>query len=200
MVKFLKLPKFFAVIVYVLLAVALVVIEEFIMALETYVGVCKIDKITRKNTIGDALKPFEDLPKDEQAEYDHYYESISKVNKWRLEVMAREASIQLTYQNALIIYEFLYPTVLELNYTSWKYPSARWMTFLGLQIISILLSGYSTFIPVIKDIEFRSKVEQQPLGFWNYLTKILQMLIHILISSGVVFLLIGHIFINHHMN
>ena len=184
------------IIVYIIFAVPLVVVEEFLMAFETYVGVQKIAKITSKNTEGDTLKPFQELSDEEQCEYDNYYNSIGTVNKWRLEVMAREASIQLTYQNALIMYEFFYPTVLELNYNTWSYPSARWMTFLGLQMISILLSGFSTFKPIIVDIQYKSEVERKPFGFWNYLIKIFQMLIHILISSGVVFLLIGHIFID----
>ena len=162
------------------------------MAFETYVRVRKIAKITRNNTIGHTLKPFEQLPDEEQVEYDQYYESIAKVNKWRLQVMAREASIQLTYQNALIIYEFLYPPVLELNYNSWSYSSARWGTVLGLQMVSILLSGYSTFNSVIVNIQFRSKLENRPFGMGNYLVAIFRMLIHILISSSAVFLLLGH--------
>ena len=160
------------------------VIEEIVMAYENYIRVRMVSKITRKNTIGRTLKPFDELPDEEKMEYYHYYESILKANKWRLEVMAREASIQLTYQNALIMYEFFYPPVLELNYTS-----ARWMTLLGLQIISILLSGYSTFNPVIVDIQFKSDLENIPMGLGNYLVKIIQMIIHILLSSWVVFLL-----------
>lgn len=195
MIKFLRLPKCFTVILYVVFAVVLVVIEELVMALETYVIVRKVDKITRKNRVGRTLKPFDQLPDEEQLEYDQYYESISKANKWRLEVMAREASIQLTYQNALITYEFLYPPMLELNYNSSSYPSVRWIALLGLKIISIMLSGYATFNPVVVDIQFSSKLENKSFGFSNYLIKIVQMLIHILISSGVVFLLLGHIYI-----
>ena len=109
--------------------------------------------------------------------------------------MAREASIQLTYQNALIIYQFLYPPMLELNLNSWSYPSAHWMSFLGLQMISILLSGYSTFNPVIVDIQFQNVSQKRLFGLTNYLVIVFQMLIHIVIASGVVFLLRGHTFI-----
>ena len=180
------------IIVYIIFAVPLVVVEEFLMAFETYVGVQKIAKITSKNTEGDTLKPFQELSDEEQCEYDNYYNSIGKVNKWRLEVMAREASIQLTYQNALVIYQFLYPPMLELNLNSWTYPSAHWMSFLGLQMISILLSGYSTFNPIIVDIQFVNTSTKRPFGLWNYLVTVFQMLIHILIASGVVFLVLGH--------
>ena len=107
--------------------------------------------------------------------------------------MAREASIQLTYQNAWIIYQFRYPPMLELNLNSWSYPSAHWISFIVLQIISILLSGYSTFNPIIVAIQFKSQSENRPFGLMNYLVKIFQMLIHIIISTGVVSLVLGHI-------
>ena len=49
-ITFLRLPKFFMIIVYIIFAVPLVVVEEFLMAFETYVGVQKIAKITREGS------------------------------------------------------------------------------------------------------------------------------------------------------
>ena len=36
----------------------------------------------------------------------------------RMMIMARESSIQLTYQNALLLYQVFYPPLVELDFTN----------------------------------------------------------------------------------
>ena len=111
--------------------------------------------------------------------------------------MARESSVQLTYQNALVMYQFFYSPLLELDYNVWPSPSARWMVVLGFHIFSILLSGLGTFSPIIGNMKFKSYVNGKPAGLYNYLIKVSQVIGHVLMATGAVFLLLGHKHIFH---
>jgi len=67
--------------------------------------------------------------------------------------MAREASVQLTYQNALLFYQLFYPPLIELDFTNGFdsqliSPSARWITGLVFQVISVdaVFNSARTFV------------------------------------------------------
>ena len=45
-------------------------------------------------------------------------------------IMAREASIQLTYQNALLLYQLFYPPLIELDFTNGYDAVFRCLVFL----------------------------------------------------------------------
>ena len=178
--------------IYLIFSPFIVVIEEIVIAFQTYVEVRKVAKIMAKNEDSKTIKPFQQLSIEYQKAYEDHYEQESIRNTRRLQIMARESSVQLTYQNALVMYEFFYPPVYALDFNSWQYPSARWMVGLVLQIVSILLSGYSTFNAIIENMKLQSHVKGKPAGFSNYLIKVLQVLCHVLIATGAVFLLLGH--------
>ena len=208
-------------IVYVLLSPVLVVVEEILVAYEIRKRTTNIHKTTQTNSglgvksieieIGKKIskidtqmyttkftetwaemKPFNKLLESEKIEYHKFYEDILIRNKWFLQVMARESSIQLTLQNALVLYEFVYPPVYELNFNSFRYPSARWIMGIGLQLLSIVLSAYSTFNPILVNMKYKSDVERKPVGLLHYVITVLQIICHIAISVGIVFLVIGH--------
>ena len=191
-----KLRNEFAIFIYIILSPVLVVVEEVINAYQRRTQTREIDKITQKNKgIKRTMKKFDDLTDSEKRSYDNYYEDMSKRNAWSLQVMARESSIQLTLQNALLIYEFLYPPLYQLNYNSSRSPSTRWMFDLALQLLSIMLSAYSTFNGILINMKFKSHVERKPAGLLNYVITVLLVTCHIIIASGIVFLLLGHKFI-----
>lgn len=192
MSKYIRLPKWMVFLVYVLFAAIIVVVEEIIMAYQTYVAVCKIADIMQRNKDGETIKPFELLSMEDQKGYEKHYEEESIRNRWRLQIMTKESSVQLIYQNALVMYQFFYPPVYELDFNWWRYPSAQWMAGVGFQIFSILLSGYTTFNPILENMKFKSHVEGKPAGFDNYMIKVYQVLGHVLIATGTVFLLLGH--------
>ena len=106
--------------------------------------------------------------------------------------MARESSIQLTLQNALVMYESVYPPIYELNFNSFQYPSVRWMAGIGLQLFSLILSAYGTFNPIIVDMTYKGAIQKKPVGLLHYIITVLQVAWHIAISAGIVFLVIGH--------
>ena len=226
MTTFMKLPKIFQIVIYVLLSPALIVIEEVVIAYETRKQITKIDETTRKNSgLGPKrieiiiekniskvntemctvdfretwteMKPFHKLLETEQIEYAEYYEDVLMRNEWLLQVMARESSIQLTLQNALVMYEFVYPPIYELDFNSFRYPSTRWGVGIALQLLSIVLSAYSTFNPILVYMKFIGDVHRKPVGLLHYVITVLQIVCHIAISAGIVFLVKGHKKNNH---
>ena len=221
MTNFIRLPKQFAVFIYIIISPALVVIDEIHMAYHTRKQIINIDEITQKNnnlgpkTISieiekkiskgksimeivnfteswTEMKPFHELLDSEKIAYDEYYEGNMIRNTWLLEIMARESSVQLILQNALVMYEALYPSINELDFNSFRYPSARWMVGIGLQLFSIVLSAYGTFNPILADMTYNANVERKPVGLLHYVITVLQVTCHIAISAGIVFLVIGH--------
>ena len=216
-----KLPKSFQIVIYVLLSPALIVIEEVVIAYKTRKQITKIDETTQKNsglgpkrieikiekniskvntrmyTVDSTetwteMKPFHELLETEKMKYVEYYESFLMQNKWLLHVMARESSIQLTLQNALVMYEFVYPPLYELDFNSYRYPSMRWGVGIAVQLLSIALSAYSTFNPILVYKKFIGDMHRKPVGFLHYVITVLQIVCHIAISAGIVFLVKGH--------
>ena len=221
MTTVLRLPKQFAIVVYVLVSPALVLVDEVVIAYETRKQIIRIDQTTQKNNglgpktieieiakkitkvntqmyttnvieVWAEMKPFHELLETEQIEFQNYYEDVLMRNEWLLQVMARESSIQLTLQNALVMYESVYPPIYELNFNKFKYPSARWMAGIAMQLLSIILSAYGTFNPIIVDMTYKAQIEKKPVGLLHYIITVLQVTCHIAISAGIVFLLIGH--------
>ena len=216
-----RLPKVFPTVLYVLLSPVIVVVEEVVIAYETRKQTIYIDETTRKNngsgpktiTIEIAknitevntqmyttnfketwggMKPFYKLLNAEQFDYEQYYQSVSMRNEWMLQVMTREASIQLTLQNALIMYEFVYPPIYELDFNTWRYPSVKWGIGIVLQLLSIILSAYGTFNPILVNMKFKADVERKPAGLLHYVITVLRITCHIAISAGIIFLAISH--------
>ena len=136
-----------------------------------------------------------------------------------------ESSIQLCYQNALVLYQFIYPPMRELYYgdtfiqnhfSNFISPTAQWILLLAFQLLSICLSGYSTFAPIVENSMFKcfkekssevfkdkdgneklfknlSEEEKEslksPTGLLFYLTQLLLVIFHIIFATGVVYMI-----------
>ena len=112
-------------------------------------------------------------------------------------IMAREASVQLTLQNALLMYQFFYPPLLELDFTHNSIfgqdikisASARWIVGLILQIVSIMLSAKSTFSPINRDKTLSGFKNNNMMGLIHYIGQMIQVIFHLLYATGVLYLL-----------
>jgi len=129
-------------------------------------------------------------------------------------IMAREASVQLTLQNALLVYQFFYPPIglwvksnsnnggpplLELDFTHNPISifgqdikisaSARWIVGLILQIVSIMLSAKSTFSPINDDQTLYGFKNNNMKGLAHYILQMLQVILHLLLATGLVYML-----------
>ena len=90
-------------------------------------------------------KKFEDSSQDLQKGFIEYYSNLYKTLDRRLVIMAREASIQLCLQNAVVVHQFFQPPLAELRYDSYSSPTSRWYFDVAFLIVSIFTSAYSTF-------------------------------------------------------
>ena len=192
------LTRYFGVIgivIYVIFAGAIFVVEEILIARETYLDIQKVNTIQKiwseSDESGNQTK-FEELTEGQKNILDVYYSSVYKRSDQRMMIMAREASVQLTYQNALLVYQFRYPPLLELDFTnnnSFIPPSTQWIAGLALQIISIILSAKSTFSPINDHTTLSGFKNDKLLGLINYLLQMVQVILHLIFSTGIVYLL-----------
>ena len=199
-VNYLGLPKMTAILVYVAFAAAIVVIEEVISAKETYLETRKMQEMTNvlkgSDAQGNPIK-FEDLTESEKQALQNYYDALDERTERRMTMMAQESSIQLIYQKALLLYQFVNVPLVELDFTHGvtneinpTTPSTLWISGLVLQTVSILSSANSTFSPIIHNTKYRSfKNNSESAGVFNHITNVMQVILHIVFATGVVYLM-----------
>ena len=68
--------------------------------------------------------------------------------------------------------------------------SSQWILIICLQIVSIVLSAYSTFVPIIETKKFNSFKTQTQVGLVD-ISQVLQVVMHLIFATGVVYLLRG---------
>jgi len=142
---------------------------------------------------------FGELTDKQKNTLENYYSSIYKNHDRRMTIMAREASVQLTLQNALLVYQFVYPPLLELDFTHNPIsilgkdfiisPSARWIGGVILQIVSIMLSAKSTFSPINDNKTLSGFQNNKMMGLIHYIGQMLQVILHLIFATGTVYLL-----------
>ena len=110
--------------------------------------------------------------------------------------MNREASVQLIYQLAMLIHNFLKFPAIELVYWNEKpgVPTFKWCGSLILQCISALLSAYSTVSLPVQATQMKSlKLHGVYCSIWKNLCilskRMLQLISHICMTYITIFLL-----------
>ena len=137
----------------------LAVVEEVMIASDVYSSVRQMrTQQGLLNGVDEDQNPlkFEDISTEEKVSLMEFYDSVDLLNERKMMLMARESSIQLVYQQALLLYQFVYAPLLELDFTKTiiQPSSAKWMLGLALQVLSIALSANSTFSPIIQNAQF----------------------------------------------
>ena len=189
------------ILLYCSISPVLVLLEEILLAKRSYRITKQIGNIIDKNLQSASNnkhnKPnynWEKLSEEEKCNMIEYYNFKEKSIDFRAKVMSRESSIQLVYQTAFVFYQFFNNPVRELDFSSrfkifFRTASSVWIMGLTFQIISIILSAFSTFSPILENLRFKSLVLKQKepyVGFW--IVKIIQIVLHIFFSSGVIYL------------
>ena len=206
--------KIVATIIYCLISPTLVLVEEFILAKQTYNivretgDICDKYKLGKKLTFVEKMKlltsdpkslfanskyvDWKELAEEDKIKMEKYYKFVEKRINRRSQIMSREASIQLVYQTAYVMYQFKYVPVRDLTF-DYKLigieASSIWITKLIWQVISIILSAYSTFAPILANFRFKTfkkyvEKKEPHLGF--LIVKVIQVAIHIFFASGVI--------------
>ena len=129
------------------------------------------------------------LKEEARKEYVTYFNGVATHNCKRLSVMSREASVQLVYMIAIIIYKYFNQPVLTLDYQGSKYPTAIWIGILVWMLISTFLSAFSTFRPLLENLNLTSfRRFKRPASLSEQIVKIIQILLHIFFASVLIFL------------
>ena len=181
-----KIGKVLGIFVYVVFACVVVLFEEILVAVILF----KVQKAIMKRTLFPKLTPnLFDLDDAARKEYKVYFNGVAAHNERRLSVMAREASIQLIYMLTLAIYGYFKQPVIELNYHGSKYSTIIWIGLLAWRLISTLLSANSTFPPLLENLQLTSfRRYNRPAGLREQIVKIMQIFLHLLFASVLIFL------------
>ena len=185
-----QVGKVLGIFLYVMFGCVFVIVEEILIAITLF----KVEKAIMQNNSFTMLFPnltphFLSLEHKQRDKYVTYFTGIATHNNRRLSIMAREASIQLVYMLTLIIYGFFNQPVIELDYQGWKNPTAIWIGLLIWTLISTMLSGYSTFAPLLENLNWNSfRRYKRPATLSEQVVKIMQLLIHLFSASFLLFL------------
>ena len=107
--------------------------------------------------------------------------------KRKLQLVLMQNSIQFSYQAAKVLIVFLYPNLLDARYTS-SYMMFRFIS--AVTIFSIALSVFSIFTPVLNRECVLSCIKRKRVpNALLYVVKCLQLIVHLTLSTGSVFLL-----------
>ena len=174
-------------------------LEEFYAVYSTNVDI--------RSIIGRVGADWSEMSAEDHVLFQQYFEAFAYRRRRKIEIMARENSIQLVYQNALMLYQFIRPPLRELDYTNGasvftrlsvvnaaNLPHIRWIAALTLQLVSIIMSANSTFSPIIEDqnvktFERNFRKPQKLPGLANYIIRLVQVLLHMIYATCIVYLL-----------
>ena len=174
--------------IYIVFGFLIVLFEEILVAVTLF----KVQKALLSSKEYNVITTPNLFSLGEEAveEYVTYYNGVATHNCRRLSVMAREASIQLVYMITLIIYGYFNQPLLELDYQGWKSPTAIWIGLLIWMLISTCLSAYSTFVPLLENLNLTSyRRYKKSASVLEQMVKILQILLHLFFTSILLFLL-----------
>ena len=175
-----KIP---AVITYIVCASFLVYLEEVVIGYKMY----NLHKKFLSFLV--VVTSFDGLGQGRQKFFFKYYEEICDHHSRRLFIVGRESSVQLVLQNSILLYDYFKQPAMELYYQDFSNPTAWWRFINFIRITSIIISTYCTLMPLMEDFDMSCyKKHKKPASVIQHILHIIKIAIHILISTGLVFL------------
>ena len=157
----------------------LIYFEEVVIGYELY----KLHLIFL--SIAKLSTPFVNLATGEQHRFKYYYEGICRHHLKRLAIIAKESSIQLVLQNAILIYDYNYRPITELYYQGYRFPTAHWIFVIIIRTISVSVSAYCTSLALVEDLNMRCyKVFKKSASPFHVFANVIKVLAHIALSTG----------------
>ena len=125
-----------------------IVIEEVEMAIKSFRPTAKFINLQREKE----NPKFEDLTEEEQKAVKTYFDGREEGDIFTLKMIHLESSVQLTFYLTLLLFGLYEVPLLDKNYneSQLNLASAKWVLGLIWLIVKTLLSGYSTFSPVLR--------------------------------------------------
>ena len=125
-----------------------IVIEEIEMALKIYRPTAKFFNLQRRKENA----KFEDLTEEEKEITTNFFDAREKSDIFMLKMIHLESSVQLTFYLTMLLFSLFEVPLLDKNYkeSELNWASAKWILGLIWFIVKTLLSGYSTFSPILR--------------------------------------------------
>ena len=125
-----------------------IVIEEIEMAINSYLPTSKFINLQRRKE----NENFEDLTDEDKKIATEFFDAQEKRDVLTLKMIHLESSVQLTFYLTPLIFSLYEVPLLDMNYNEdqLNWASAKWVLGLIWLIVKTLLSGYSTFAPILR--------------------------------------------------
>ena len=164
-----------------------IVLEELEMAVKSYRPTANFFNFQKRNE--DAK--FEDLTEEGKKIVKKFFDAREKEDIFSLKMIHLESSVQLVFYLTLLLFSLYVAPLLDKNYNESQLTvaSAKWVLGLIWFIVKTLLSGFSTFSPILRILRkdsYRSKASAPSIMQFICTTVII--LLDVWLATGTAFL------------
>ena len=164
-----------------------IALEEIELALKSYRPTANFFNLQRRNENA----KFDDLRGEDKKIVTNFFDAQEKQDVFMLKMIHLESSVQLTFYLALLLFSLYEVPLLEKNYneSQLNLASAKWVLGLIWFIVKTLLSGYSTFSPILRTLKKDShRLTASAPSIPQYICTTLNMLLDLCLAAGMTFL------------
>ena len=164
-----------------------IVLDEIEMAVKSYRPTANFINLQRRK---ENVK-YEDLTEEERKIVKKFFDIREKADSSGLKLIHLESSVQLTFYLTLLLFGLYEVPLLDKNYkeSQLNLASAKWVFGLIWFIVKTLLSGYSTFSPILRILKKDSyKLTASAPSIPKYISVTINVLLDLCLASGAAFL------------
>ena len=184
MANWMKGPKWLW---FILNSVFGIVIEEIEMAIKSYRPTAKFFNLQAENE--NAI--YEDLTEEEKKIVKNFFDAREQGDFLALKMIHLESSVQLTFYLTLLVFSLHDVPLLDKNYkeSQLNVASTKWILSLIWFILKTLLSGFSTFSPILKILKKDSyRITASAPSIVQYICVTINVLLDLFFAVGTTFL------------
>ena len=164
-----------------------IVLEETKMAKMSYRRTSKFIKMRER----EPDSKYEDLTEEEKEVVKKFFDLREEEDSFSLKLIHLESSVQLTFYLTLLLFSLFDERLLDKNYQEEQLniASTKWIFGLIWFIIKTLLSGYSTFSPILRIMKKESYLlKASAPSIVEYICITISMLLDLSFAAGMTFL------------
>ena len=164
-----------------------IIIEEVEIALKSYRPTANFINLQREKE----NSKYEDLTEEEKKTVKKFFDVQEERDVFTLKMIHLESSVQLTFYLTLLLFSLHEVPLLENNYneSQLNLASTKWVLGLIWFIVKTLLSGYSTFSPVLRILKKDSyRLTASAPSIAKYICLTVNMLLDLCFAAGTTFL------------
>ena len=168
-----------------------ILIEEIKLAIKSYGPTANFFKLQERNENA----KFSDLTEEDKKIVTKFFDSREREDGFMLKIIHLESSVQLTFYINMLLFSLSEVPLLDFNYneSQTNLASAKWVLGLIWLIIKTLLSGYSTFSPILRILKKDSyRLTASAPSIMQYICTTINMLLDLWFGAGMTFLKRSH--------